>query len=635
MSKYRKHLKRLLYILVFAISLFGSFEYFLPIINNPLKLISNVLFNVINLYLFTPLVSLQENLPISLEIAIWLAPLCTVLGIFSILEKIFVSTKHNLRHKNKKHHLVIGLNNFSYRFINNVLNDDDFISQILLLTNQENDEVDTLKQLGVWVKKIDFTNIDRNKELVAMIKKDLIEDIYSFENEPENYVHAQYIHSIFESCQKEQSEKPDEKKKNFFFVSDSIALEQLLDDQLKKSLEEYFSIQFCDINNLLTLDLLNNSDVFDDNSFCFYRTRELAKSWGENTLESRVNLSENIGSINLLLMGFSKISEKILYNACILGTINLDRKMKVTIVDKNIESKFDIFKASCHEIDKVADIDLLDYPLVSNKLYKELIDSVEKDPFTVCIFASDDFRDSILSYESIVRVLNNSECLQNCAMYCQDFEEKNPITATLKDSMHFFGKMDSVLNIKRVTQQEEYNEAKKFFGEYQESLAAINHSESAKDLDKAWRKNSNYKKQSTLYQYLHQNVKTMLARKCIESSSSEEMRDTQDNLKKELKKATDYNMVRDQIKAVERSVITDYFCGLEHKRWNNFEYMNNFIFKEELYVTKDGKWKPTSSDETLKLHTCLIDDWEVLKKLKAETVIYDCIPFLDIDIIED
>ena len=130
MSKYRKHLKRLLYILVFTISLFGSFEYFLPIINNPLKLISNVLFNVINLYLFTPLVSLQENLPISLEIAIWLAPLCTVLGIFSILEKIFVSTKHNLRHKNKKHHLVIGLNNFSYRFINNVLNDDDFFIYI-------------------------------------------------------------------------------------------------------------------------------------------------------------------------------------------------------------------------------------------------------------------------------------------------------------------------------------------------------------------------------------------------------------------------------------------------------------------------------------------------------------------------
>ena len=456
MSKYRKHLKRLLYILVFTISLFGSFEYFLPIINNPLKLISNVLFNVINLYLFTPLVSLQENLPISLEIAIWLAPLCTVLGIFSILEKIFVSTKHNLRHKNKKHHLVIGLNNFSYRFINNVLNDPKFNSQILLLTNQENDEVDTLKQLGVWVKKIDFTNIDRNKELVAMIKKDLIEDIYSFENEPENYVHAQYIHSIFELHQKKQTEKPNGNKKNFYFVSDSIALEQLLDDQLKTALEEYFSIQFCDINNLLVLDLLKNSDIDNENSFCFYRTSELTNSWEKNMLESRVKLSENIGSINLLLMGFSKISEKILYNACILGTINLDQKMKVTIVDENLESKFDVFKASCQKIDTVADIELLDYPLVSNKLYEKLIDSVEKDSFTVCIFASDDFRDSILSYESIVRVLNKSKCLQNCAMYCQEFDEKNPVTEILKDSIHFFGNIDSVLKIKRVTQQKEY-----------------------------------------------------------------------------------------------------------------------------------------------------------------------------------
>lgn len=623
--------------------MFGSFEYFLPIINNPLKLISNVLFNVINLYLFTPLVSLQENLPISLEIAIWLAPLCTVLGIFSILEKIFVSTKHNLRHKNKKHHLVIGLNNFSYRFINNVLNDPKFNSQILLLTNQENDEVDTLKQLGVWVKKIDFTNIDRNKELVAMIKKDLIEDIYSFENEPENYVHAQYIHSIFELHQKKQTEKPNGNKKNFYFVSDSIALEQLLDDQLKTALEEYFSIQFCDINNLLVLDLLKNSDIDNENSFCFYRTSELTNSWEKNMLESRVKLSENIGSINLLLMGFSKISEKILYNACILGTINLDQKMKVTIVDENLESKFDVFKASCQKIDTVADIELLDYPLVSNKLYEKLIDSVEKDSFTVCIFASDDFRDSILSYESIVRVLNKSKCVQNCAMYCQEFDEKNPVTEILKDSIHFFGNIDSVLNIKRVTQQVEYEGAKKFFKKYQESFAAINHSESAKDLDKAWRDNSNYKKQSTLYQYLHQNVKTMLMRKCIEASSSEDMLQIQKNFGEQLGEASiksnethdpeaaKKKIAIDQVAAVERHLITDYFCGLEHKRWNNFEYMNNFIFEEKLYVIQDGKWEPTSSDETFKLHTCLIDDWENLKKLKADTVIYDCIPFLNIN----
>lgn len=82
------------------------------------------------------------------------------------------------------------------------------------MTNQENDEVDTLKQLKVWVK-IDFTNIDRNKELVAMIKKIFIEDIYSFENEPENYVHARYIHSIFELRQKKQTENLMETRKIF------------------------------------------------------------------------------------------------------------------------------------------------------------------------------------------------------------------------------------------------------------------------------------------------------------------------------------------------------------------------------------------------------------------------------------
>ena len=312
---------------------------------------------------------------------------------------------------------------------------------------------------------------------------------------------------------------------------------------------------------------------------------------------------------------------------------------------ENLESKFDVFKASCQKIDTVADIELLDYPLVSNKLYEKLIDSVEKDSFTVCIFASDDFRDSILSYESIVRVLNKSKCLQNCAMYCQEFDEKNPVTEILKDSIHFFGNIDSVLKIKRVTQQKEYEGAKQFFGEYQESFAEINHSDSAKDIDKAWRKNSNYKKQSTLYQYLHQDVKKMLMGKCIEASSSEDMLQIQKNFGEQLGEASiksnethDLEAAKkkiaiDQVAAVERHLITDYFCGLEHKRWNNFEYMNNFIFEEKLYVIQDGKWEPTSSDETFKLHTCLIDDWENLKKLKADTVIYDCIPFIDKELV--
>ena len=309
--------------------------------------------------------------------------------------------------------------------------------------------------------------------------------------------------------------------------------------------------------------------------------------------------------------------------------------MKVTIVDENLESKFDVFKASCQKIDTVADIELLDYPLVSNKLYEKLIDSVEKDSFTVCIFASDDFRDSILSYESIVRVLNKSKCLQNCAMYCQEFDEKNPVTEILKDSIHFFGNIDSVLNIKRVTQQEEYEGAKQFFGEYQESLAAINNYENDKDvLDEAWRKNSNYKKQSTLYQYLHQEVKIMLMKKCIEASSSEDMLQLQKKFGEQLGEASiqsNENKVTDQITAVESHLITDYFCGLEHKRWNNFEYMNNFIFEAVILKNKDGKGEPPSSDETLKLHTCLIDDWEALKKLKPDTVIYDCIPFLNVN----
>ena len=59
--------------------------------------------------------------------------------------------------------------------------------------------------------------------------------------------------------------------------------------------------------------------------------------------------------------------------------------------------------------------------------------------------------------------------------------------------------------------------------------------------------------------------------------------------------------VSEQINIIEKDPFMNYMCALEHKRWNNFYYMKNFVYSE-------------TKDEINHTHNCLIDDWEKFRK---------------------
>lgn len=74
--------------------------------------------------------------------------------------------------------------------------------------------------------------------------------------------------------------------------------------------------------------------------------------------------------------------------------------------------------------------------------------------------------------------------------------------------------------------------------------------------------------------------------------------------------------LEEQIQTITENPAMNYFCALEHLRWNNFHYMRDFVFSP----IKDLKNKQ---------HDCLIDDWdEFLSGPQRDKMIYDFISVL-------
>lgn len=75
----------------------------------------------------------------------------------------------------------------------------------------------------------------------------------------------------------------------------------------------------------------------------------------------------------------------------------------------------------------------------------------------------------------------------------------------------------------------------------------------------------------------------------------------------------------EQVNIIENNSSMNYMTALEHKRWNNFYYMKNFVYSDE-------------KNEVNRTHNSLIDDWdEFLKSDQRDKAVYDFISVLSVE----
>ena len=147
----------IIYILGLVLSLIGSFQVYHGRYDNILKEISVISVSVLKLFLFVPIEGFIKQNPLAYELAIWIAPMTTLLATFSIFNKLYTAIKLKLTHFYKEHIIVMGCNDYSLSFMKNYisLKNKKKILCVLPERSQEKD-IETLNRLGVITCTMDY-----------------------------------------------------------------------------------------------------------------------------------------------------------------------------------------------------------------------------------------------------------------------------------------------------------------------------------------------------------------------------------------------------------------------------------------------------------------------------------------------
>ena len=595
----------IIYILGLVLSLIGSFQVYHGRYHNILKEVSVISISVLKLFLFVPIEGFIKQNPLAYELAIWIAPMTTLLATFSIFNKLYTAIKLKLAHFHKEHIIVMGCNDYSLSFMKNYisLKNKKKILCILPERTQEKD-IETLNRLGVITSTIDYMSglNDENMRISSEYNFASVDTIICFEDEPKNYG---YLKLISELIAKRRKKK--EKIINVYVNTVNKYIRNIVQHKMDEI--KIFDIKYFNIYDLIAYNLINLKN------FKLYETSGLKKDWikikkekGENfSLDDFSNL---IGTPNILLIGFKNCGKSLFELAVNQTLVNAKENMKITIVDRKISNIIEEYKATIRELKKVANIELIDGDINHISTQNKIKESHKKDPFTAVLFSTKNCTESLIFIDLLGEEIFKNV---NIAVFCENIWENKPLIESIilkYPNIIIFGELIDVLNFESITNEPLEIKSKEFNAYYNKiSENIMNYPEQDISIEEQWDFLSNIKKDSSRNQCMHQNVKEVLLEKIAQMERLTSVEELLDRWKAMI----DSVSVKEQINIIEKNPAMNYMSALEHKRWSNFYYMRNFVYSEK-------------KDEVNCTHNSLIDDWdEFLRSDKREQVIYDFI----------
>lgn len=590
----------IIYILGFVLSLIGSFQVYHGRYDNILKEISVISVSVLKLFLFVPIEGFIKQNPLAYELAIWIAPMTTLLATFSIFNKLYTAIKLKLTHFYKEHIIVMGCNDYSLSFMKNYisLKNKKKILCVLPERSQEKD-IETLNRLGVITCTIDYMSglNDENMRISSEYNFASVDTIICFEDEPKNYG---YLKLISELISKRRNKK--EKIVNVYVNTVNKYIRNIVQHKMDEI--KIFDIKYFNIYDLIAYNLINLKN------FKLYETSGLKKEYF-----SFDDFSKSIGTPNILLIGFKNCGKSLFELAVNQTLVNTKENMKITIVDRKISNIIEEYKATIRELQKVANIELIDGDINHISTQNKIKENHKKVPFTAVLFSTKNCTESLIFMDLLGEEIFKNV---NTAVFCENIWENKPLIESIilkYPNITVFGELIDVLNFESITNEPLEIKAKEFNAYYNKITENIMDSlEQDISVEEQWASLSNIKKDSSRNQCMHQNVKEVLLGKIaqMEGLSSVE------ELLNRWKAMIDSVSIKEQINIIEKNPAMSYMSALEHKRWSNFYYMRNFVYSEK-------------KDEVNGTHNSLIDDWdEFLNSKKREEVIYDFISVLSV-----
>ena len=658
---YKKKLILFLFIITTIFGLLSLFGYYSAKIQDPLQLLSAVLYGTIKLFLFVSPISPEEKTPFIYEFAKWAAPILTSAFIFTQISNVLLHVKNVLVNRlSAKHVLFFGNSEMGELLIGNLQKEKNY--KISLVTKDFLDErvKNKYEKKGIACYQLDFEKSDKNeiKELFSTLNISKAKYIFFCgESDLENfslyanviqrikpkksistYVHCESgtVAGYMEELLKEERKKEESLKKldSLHFNQKDLTVRLIMEDELvKKSifrsltgLSDIGSDTSPAISSYKESDMSSATSPATSSTTCLAASSIILSSMPSVTSEAKdlsvENMDEAIRPPHILLFGINDLSLPLIKQLANDATLSLRKNTRLTLIGdvasrnpdiQNTKQEVDIQKVDIQKVDmqsmapmtslkRALEIDCFDLGSSTEEWkqqenLRQYLKSIREESAPLLIF---------LMHQDVIQ---NLKALKLINRYFEKLPKiirnvsKVDLTKLLPKNegrIRSFGDLSEIMTSRVIIREELDKRAKVFNKSYNQASSIAGMGEGT-----SWNELSYVRKTSSRQSASHAAIKEEILKTVFKGKSSQEMRAYLKEKFEEfahlqdLQKKSKEAFQKEFRAFLKDNPVLDFLSRLEHKRWCNSYYAMGFRFGEK-------------KDESRKTHPCLIKDWEIV-----------------------
>ena len=594
MKENKTYYKKKIYFALFAMTLVFGFqslyEYYSVSIENPFLRISNVLFGILKMFLFTPPISPEKGTSILYEIAKWMAPILTSAFVFTKISNTLLHIKNMVFNKFSRNHILIFEKSLmSETLITNLMNEKTTY-KISLISRQFID--DNLKakyeKKGIATYQINFEKSGKNeiRELLNTVNINKVKYMF-FCSDADLANYALYANVI-------KRIKP---KRNItcYVKCESKTVSSYIEDVITRAREEAEVLKKIDTVHFDQRDLTVRMLMSDKCVFKSLKSSLNDLSQMDNMI-SIEKINESIRNMHILILGVNELTEVLLKHIANDMTLCLKANTKVSIMDKAVDSKMEALLDKNEGLKNALNLKAIDIGNGRNSLQESLVKLKNEEDLSLVFMMNEDVVKSLKYLKRLSGYFDNvPKVIRNVSNIDLTY-----VLPKNSDNILIFGDVSQIMTSDIMIRESLDERAKTFNESYNTAVE-----KSGMGSGSSWNELSYVKRTSSRLSATHARVKEEILRKIFFDNSDDEIRNYLS------KKFEEFGALQDIMQQdweefkirfrgyLSDNPILDFLSRLEHKRWCNSYYAMNFIYGEK-------------KDEDLKTHPCLIDDWDII-----------------------
>lgn len=587
---YKKKIYFILLIMTLVFSFTSLYEYYSESIENPFLRISNVLFGILKMFLFTPPISPEKSTSILYEIAKWMAPILTSAFVFTKISNTLLHLKNIVINKFSRNHILIFEKSLmSETLITNLMNEKTPY-KISLISRQFID--DNLKakyeKKGIATYQINFEKSGKNeiRELLNTVNINKVKYMFFCSDaDLENYaLYANVIKRI----------KP---KRNItcYVKCESKTVSSYIEDVITRAREEAEVLKKIDTVHFDQMDLTVRMLMSDKCVFKSLKSSLNDLSQMDNVI-SLGKINESIRNMHILILGVNELTEVLLKHIANDMTLCLKANTKVSIMDKAVDSKMEAILDKNEGLKNALNLKAIDIGSSRNSLQEGLTKIKNEGDLSLIFMMDEDVVKSLKYLKTLTGYFGSlPKVIRNVSNIDLSY-----VLPKNSDNILVFGDVSQIMTSDIMIRESLDERAKSFNDSYNKAVEM-----SGMGNGNNWNELSYVKRTSSRLSATHGKVKEEILRKIFFNNSDDEIRNY---LSKKFEEFGDLQKIMkedwEEFKIRFRGYLSDnpildFLSRLEHKRWCNSYYAMNFVYGEK-------------KDEDLKTHPCLIDDWDII-----------------------